>query len=221
MMDDLELLKKDWQKKEMNHPKLSYNDIHKMLWKKSSSIVKWIFIISIMEILLPQVVYLFPSFWSSDGMLFYNNLGLTSPLLFLSVIYYGVVLYFILQFYKRYKEISVLDNAKNLMGKIIKTRKTVKNYVFFSLSMILLFFMTVVFYIYIDDDFIKTIELSAKDISEISKEKLENIKLLSMVIFTAVGVLFTLLVGFIYFLLYGLLLKKLNRNYKELKRLEV
>jgi hypothetical protein len=81
--------------------------------------------------------------------------------------------------------------------------------------------MTVVFYIYIDDDFIKTIELSAKDISEISKEKLENIKLLSMVIFTTVGVLFTLLVGFIYFLLYGLLLKKLNRNYKELKRLEV
>lgn len=220
-MDDLELLKKDWQKKEMNHPKLSYNDIHRMLWKKSSSIVKWILIISIMEILLPQVVYLFPSFWSSDGMLFYNNLGLTSPLLFLSVIYYGVVLYFILQFYKRYKEISVLDNAKNLMSKIIKTRKTVKNYVFFSLSMILLFFMTVVFYIYIDDDFIKTIELSAKDISEISKEKLENIKLLSMVIFTTVGVLFTLLVGFIYFLLYGLLLKKLNRNYKELRRLEV
>jgi len=221
MMDDLELLKKDWQKKEINHPKLSYNDIHGMLWKKSSSIVKWILIISIMEILLPQVVYLFPSFWSSDGMLFYNNLGLTSPLLFLSVIYYGVVLYFILQFYKRYKEISVLDNAKNLMSKIIKTRKTVKNYVFFSLSMILLFFMTVVFYIYIDDDFIKTIELSAKDISEISKEKLENIKLLSMVIFTTVGVLFTLLVGFIYFLLYGLLLKKLNRNYKELRRLEV
>jgi hypothetical protein len=221
MMDDLELLKKDWQKKEMNHPKLSYNDIHRMLWRKSSSIVKWIFIISIMEILLPQVVYLFPSFWSSDGMLFYNNLGLTSPLLFLSVIYYGVVLYFILQFYKRYKEISVLDNAKNLMGKIIKTRKTVKNYVFFSLSMILVFFMTVVFYIYMDDDFIKTIELSAKDISEISKEKLENIKLLSMVIFTAVGVFFTLLVGFIYFLLYGLLLKKLNRNYQELKRLEV
>jgi uncharacterized membrane protein len=221
MMDDLELLKKDWQKKEMNHPKLSYNDIHRMLWRKSSSIVKWIFIISIMEILLPQVVYLFPSFWSSDGMLFYNNLGLTSPLLFLSVIYYGVVLYFILQFYKRYKEISVLDNAKNLMGKIIKTRKTVKNYVFFSLSMILVFFMTVVFYIYMDDDFIKTIELSAKDISEISKEKLENIKLLSMVIFTTVGVFFTLLVGFIYFLLYGLLLKKLNRNYQELKRLEV
>jgi hypothetical protein len=221
MMDDLELLKKDWQKKEMNHPKLSYNDIHRMLWKKSSSIVKWIFIISIMEILLPQVVYLFPSFWSSDGMLFYSNLGLTIPLLFLSVIYYGVVLYFILQFYKRYKEISVLDNAKNLMGKIIKTRKTVKNYVFFSLSMILVSFMAVVFYIYINDDFIKTLELSGKDISEISKEKLENIKLLSMVIFTTVGVLFTLLIGFIYFLLYGLLLKKLNRNYKELKRLEV
>ena len=44
-MDELELLKKDWQKENMTFPKLSYNDIYKMIIKKSSSIVKWIFII--------------------------------------------------------------------------------------------------------------------------------------------------------------------------------
>lgn len=220
-MDELELLKKDWQKKEINHPKLSYNDIHGMLWKKSSSIVKWIFIISIIELLLPQVAYLFPSFWSNDGMQLYVNLGIKNPLLILSFFYYAVVLYFIFQFYKRYKEISVLDDAKNLMRKIIKTRKTVKNYIFFSLSMILVMFMTVVFYIYINDDFIHTLELSGQDISEISKEKLENIKFLSMVIMAAAGVILTVVVGFIYFLLYGLLLRKLSRNHQELRKLEV
>lgn len=48
-MDELELLKKDWQKRERMHPKLSYDEIYSMLWKKSSSIVKWIFIISVIE----------------------------------------------------------------------------------------------------------------------------------------------------------------------------
>ncbi|MCB0372669.1 MAG: hypothetical protein KDD31_06665, partial [Muricauda sp.] len=49
MLDELELLKKDWQKREANLPKLSYDEIYKMIWKKSSSIVKWIFYISIIE----------------------------------------------------------------------------------------------------------------------------------------------------------------------------
>ena len=48
-MDELELLKKDWKKEDKNFPKLSYNEIYKMILKKSSSIVKWIFIISILE----------------------------------------------------------------------------------------------------------------------------------------------------------------------------
>jgi len=48
-MDELELLKKDWQKNDKEYPKLSYNDIYKMILKKSSSIVKWIFIISLLE----------------------------------------------------------------------------------------------------------------------------------------------------------------------------
>ena len=44
-MDELELLKKDWQKDDANYPKLTFDEIYKMLLKKSSSIVKWIFII--------------------------------------------------------------------------------------------------------------------------------------------------------------------------------
>ena len=50
-MDELDLLKKDWKKQEANLPKMSYNDIYKMIHKKSSSIVKWILIICIVEFL--------------------------------------------------------------------------------------------------------------------------------------------------------------------------
>ena len=39
-MDELELLKNDWQKDNANYPKLTYDEIYKMLLKKSSSIVK-------------------------------------------------------------------------------------------------------------------------------------------------------------------------------------
>ena len=55
-MDELELLKKDWEKDNKDYPKLSYNDIYKMILKKSSSIVKWIFIISILEFVLWSVI---------------------------------------------------------------------------------------------------------------------------------------------------------------------
>ncbi|MGK0251535.1 MAG: hypothetical protein ACI81G_000973, partial [Gammaproteobacteria bacterium] len=52
MVDELELLKKDWQKQEAHLPKLTKKDLYPMLLKKSSSIVKWILIISILEVLL-------------------------------------------------------------------------------------------------------------------------------------------------------------------------
>lgn len=220
MMDELELLKKDWQKKDVEHPKLSYNDIHGMLWKKSSSIVKWIFIISIIEFVLPHLVYLFPSTWS-DGMSLYNNLGLKTPMIVISIIQYLVIFYFIFQFYKRYKEISVLDDAKKLMSKIIKTRRTVKHYIIFSLSMILIIFTTVVMGIYLSPDFVHTLELSGKNINNLSPEKLHDIKFISMVMVAGAGVVLTAAIGCIYFLLYGILLKRLNRNYRELRKLEI
>jgi len=47
MQDELELLKKDWQKQSEALPKLTAEEIYPMLHKKSSSIVKWIFIISL------------------------------------------------------------------------------------------------------------------------------------------------------------------------------
>lgn len=216
MMDELELLKKDWQKKEEHLPKLSYDEIHTMIWKKSSSIVKWIFYISIIEFIIPHLLYLVPSM-RNNSLDIYTDLKLTNAILVVSILQYLVIFYFIYQFYKRYKEISVLDSAKKLTSKILRTRKTVKHYVFFSLSMVLLSFMILVIGIYFSDNVIEILGL--EDNFEGMSE--ERIKVIIMAVFAIFGVVVTAIFGGIYFLLYGLLTRKLRRNYQELQKLEV
>jgi len=217
MMDELEMLKKDWQMKEAHLPKLSYDELYAMIWKKSSSIVKWIFFISVIEFVLPHLLYLIPS--AREGMAFYEGLGLKNLIIGLSIVQYLVVFYFIYQFYRRYKEISALDNAKELMRKIIRTRKTVKNYIIFALSMFLLTFLLIALGIYLSDtdSFITVLDLEDKKM----EMSVSNLKSVVVVVLIALGIVCTAVLGLIYFLIYGLLLRKLGKNYTELKRLEV
>lgn len=216
MTDELELLKKDWQKKEFDVPKLSYDEIHKMIWKKSSSIVRWILIISILEFTVPHLLYLLPSM--REGMEIYDNIGVSKYLVVLSGFTYLIAFYFIFQFYKRFKEISVLDNSKNLMKKIIKTRKTVKYYVIFSLSMIMVTIIIMVIGVYLNDNIVNAFPELKDSLANISPEKLKITIMMSIGIF---GVILTLIMGGIYFLLYGLLLRKLKQNYSELRNLTI
>ena len=142
-MDELDLLKKDWKRQEGSLPKLSYEEIYKMILKKSSSIVKWIFIISIIEFVL----------WTSIDVTFrlmgnYDPIEGTSFEKFSYISYvfsYGILIYFMVKFYLNYKRIQVTDSAKELMHNIIKTRKTVKHYVYINLSFIAVFSMISVF----------------------------------------------------------------------------
>ncbi|WP_431124520.1 hypothetical protein [Flagellimonas flava] len=216
MMDELELLKKDWQKKDEHLPKLSYDEIHTMIWKKSSSIVKWIFYISIIEFIIPHLLYLAPSMRNSS-LDMYSNLGLSKVVLVVSIVQYLVVFYFIYQFYKRYREISVLDSAKKLTSKILRTRKTVKHYVIFSLSMVLLTFAIMVVGIYFSDNVVEALNLDGN----IEDMSMERMKFMIMAVFAVVGIVVTALFGGIYFLLYGLLTRKLRKNFRELQKLEV
>ena len=215
MTDELELLKKDWQKKEIAIPKLSYADIHKMIWKKSSSIVKWILIISILEFTLPQLLYLAPPM--GEAMQIYENIGVSNYLFALSILSYAIAIYFIFQFYRRFKEISVLDNSKNLMKKIIKTRKTVKHYVIFSLTMIMVTVIIMIIGVYLSENIAEAFPELREGLEKISPDKLRITLMITIGIF---GTLLTLFMGGVYFLLYGLLLRKLNKNYKELKQLD-
>lgn len=215
MMDELELLKKDWQKKDEQLPKLSYTEIYNMIWKKSSSIVKWIMIISVLEFLLPHLLYLLPNMPESIEV--YEKLGIKDIATSLWVLSYLVIFYFIYQFYKRYKEISLLDNAKDLMHKIIKTRKTVKHYVIFSLSMLFLTCLLIIIGVYLSDNLMEIFPSEGPE-RKMSPEKFKGVIIGGMAIMSVV--IIAVMAG-IYFLLYGLLLRKLNRNYKELQKLEI
>lgn len=215
MTDELELLKKDWQKKTADLPRLSYEEIHKMIWKKSSSIVKWILIISILEFTLPQLLIFAPPM--EEAMQIYDHIGVSNYLFALSLLIYAVALYFIFQFYQRFKEISVLDNSKNLMRKILKTRKTVKHYVLFSLSMVLVTVIIMLIGIYLNEDITQAFPELKEGLEKLSPDKLRITLMLTIGIF---GIILTLFMGGVYFLLYGLLLRKLNKNYAELRQLE-
>lgn len=200
-MDQLELLKKDWKKQESSLPKLSRDDLSKLMHKKSSSIVKWIFIISVLEFMLPHIVYLFIDY--DKVIQQYKELDLYNFSLISNIIFYAVVLVFIYLFYKNYRSISANSRPKVLMQNIIKTRKTVKYYIWFNLSMIPVIAGITLFKIF--------------NSSEFTDKVPENISmvlvwLISIILILALVVIFWLF----YRLIYGILLNKLEKNYDEL-----
>ncbi|MBJ7881241.1 hypothetical protein [Gelidibacter salicanalis] len=213
-MDELELLKKHWKKEEAQYPHVSANAIYKMILKRSSSIVKWVFIISLMEFGLWTALTLF--FKGSKNTAHFDKLDSDYLLIPLSVIGYVILAYFFYLFYRNYRRISVTDNAKVLMENILKTRKTVKNYVLFNLLFMVVSF-AVVLYIEFDQDqaLINRVQAASAN-GEVFMFYAKIILMVAGVIAVFAGVLL-----FFYWLIYGLLLRKLNRNYKELKKLEM
>jgi membrane protease YdiL (CAAX protease family) len=212
-MDGLDLLKKDWNKEE-KYPKLTSDDIYRMILKKSSSIVKWIFIISLLEFV----------FWFGIAFLLKNtsfsgkieNLDLDRVLIPISVISYGVIFYFFYLFYKNYKSISATDNSKVLMENILKTRRTVKYYVIFNLFSIVVGAIVGIYYA-LNHDPETIIKLQQATVNG------NEFKIyLMFIVITVLALIVTIgLLIIFYWLIYGLLLKRLNRNYKELKKLEL
>ncbi|TKD57510.1 hypothetical protein [Flavobacterium sp. ASW18X] len=212
-MDELELLKKDWQKKSDQLPKLSYDEIYRMILKKSSSIVKWIFYISIAEFLFWILIGQLPLEESKTD----KNFLYTETLAWvLEGITYAVMLFFMVKFYLNYKQINNTDSAKALMQKILKTRKTVVNYVWASMSIAILSGIIISLEMFFYEPEFKSIQenIAARD----------NPILIYVLMAVLIVVCLILLGGALwlfYRLIYGILLKRLLINYKELKKLEV
>ncbi|MGB1042564.1 MAG: hypothetical protein ACPGU6_04155 [Tenacibaculum sp.] len=198
---DLDKYKKAWDNQPEETNTVSKVDIYKMAHSKSSSIVKWIFIIGILEFIVLNSLYLFVDMDKATKE--YEKLGLAEFVIYSQVIAYPILFYFLIKFYLNYRNISVVDSTKTLMSKILKTRKTVKYYVLFNIAYVVIVILSVS---------IATInthpEFKTKDIT---------IFIITTIIITTIFLL--ILWGF-YQLLYGILLRKLNKNYKELAKLE-
>ncbi len=204
-MDELDLLKKDWKEKEKDLPKLSYEEIYQMIWKKSSSYVKWIFIISILELSLGIIGNLIvsPSAFSDIKLPFIIEI--------FSWISIPVIFYFSYCFFRNYRNLSTTSSIKGLMHDIIKARRSVKHYIIFNL--VLGGIMSIITIIY------TSVEFSggwSKFTSE-AHFKEYAILIISAILLTAL--ILSIVFG-IYYLLYGILMKRLKGNYNELKKIE-
>ena len=214
-MDELELLKKQWQSREQELPNLSFNDIYKMLLKKSSSIVKWIFYISIAEIIFWTILaFLVPE----SSTKFSEDIGLENALGIGSVINYIVFGVFIILFYRNYRKISTTDSIKDLMESILLTRKTVKYFVIYNVGASILIIISVNIYYYLNQDIVFQYMSENFGIATITQKKFMNMFFLLQIIF-GIGLIAVILL--FYRLVYGILMRRLHKNYKELEKIEI
>lgn len=202
-MKELDLLKKDWQKNDA-FKQVSETEIYKMLHRKSSSVVKWILIVSILEfIILNGIGYLI-------GDRGYAKFLAMHPFInFLEKFNYIVVIVFIYLFYCNYRNISVLNSSKKLIEYILKTRKIVTYYIYWNI-------------------FIGGLSGALSGIEGFnegySSGNPKNAKELIEVNYITLFIVALLIMGGIwlfYKLLYGGFLKKLKENYEELKKIDL
>lgn len=215
MADELEILKSDWKKRQQNLPKLSYNEIYKMLYKKSTTIVKWIFIISIAELI----------FWTSLSLITPQSthevldlLGLTKYLLIFNIIHYIIFIGFIVVFFKNYASIKVTDNTKQLMASILKTRKTVRFFVIYNVTGFALLLILLNLLYYFQGDLLFEYFSQENGVAYQDKETLMLSFYIVNIIF---GIVMLGLVLLFYRIVYGIFLKRLKKNYNELAKIEI
>ena len=122
----------------------------------------------------------------------------------IQIVNYSVIFAFIALFFNNYRKISTEDNVKKLMRNIIKTRNTVKAYIWFNLLLFGLCFIVITYY----------------SLISIASEEPTNVLLfivgISILMF---GVILLLIIGF-YRLLYGFLTRRLYKNYEILKKID-
>jgi hypothetical protein len=198
-------LKDLWQSQAQVGLSYTKEDIHNMVRKKSSSIVKWILIISILEFLLPYVLILFTDLETPSRI--YAEYGLSDLTNYYTAIHFVIILGFFYVFYKNYRNISAVSSVKNLLADILKTRRTVKYYIYYNLLMMGILGLHSFYIIMNSESFISKLP----DNADITIVWLTAIFLYALVLF---------LFWCFYRLIYGFFLRKLKRNYAELRKRE-
>ena len=114
-MKELDLLKKDWKKNANSFEQVTESDIYKMLHQKSSSIVKWLFIISIIEFVFWTVIYVYQN--DANYHVKLRKYGVEELMFWINAFNYVVLIVFIYLFYKNHKTISTTDTDSSIDGK--------------------------------------------------------------------------------------------------------
>lgn len=210
-MDELDLLKNSWKNSQHNYPKYNDEDLYKMLHKKSTSIVKWILIISIIELILISALDIFIGN-NPENDIILTKYHVYNVIKFLTYIHYVIIIGFVFTFYINFKKINVVDNLKNLMSNILFVKKITNYYIMYNLVVMAITSIIYSIAAMIYDPVIQQMA-AVKD---------------KMILYIGFGAGLTLSFSalivvfyFIYKLVYGRLIKKLAENYKELQKLDL
>ena len=201
-MDRLENLKDLWQNQPEARQSYTKEDIYNMVRKRSSSIVKWILIISIAEFLLPYALILLTDLETPSRI--YAEYGLSNLTNYYTIFHFIVILGFFYVFYKNYRNISAVSSVKKLLEDILRTRRTVKYYIYFNLIIIGVLGLHSFYIILNSEAFLSKLPENAN---------ITMIWVTAIVLYTMVLLLFWVF----YRLIYGFFLRKLQTNYAELR----
>lgn len=203
---DIENLKKVW--KEQQTASFNKEQILGMLKRKSSSVAKWIFYISVTELLLGIFLnFILPS-------PNYNKRLPSIVIDYLDVflyVNYFFILVFIFWFFRNYKRIKAKSTISDLLQNILKTRKTVNYYILYNI-IVFGFSLILTSYWVISENLPMLGDNAPEDKTVYVAAIIIG---MFLIVSIALGVMYLF-----YRLLYGFLLRRLKNNYKEIQQLQ-
>jgi hypothetical protein len=216
---DLDSFKKTWQEQPVQ-PKYDYSEILQMLNRKSRNYVKYIFWISVAEFVFFSVLGLFYFFQGEESNSFLKVLerlgaqktpevenNFENTYFAIKVLSLLVTAYFVYKFYQNYRKIRIEENLKGLITRIIKFKKTVNAFILISIVLLVAFtsvFTAFIFY-----------ALNTQNVEPTNSDL--TIVIVGIIVSTILSIL---LIWLYYRLVYGIIIKKLDRNLKQLKEID-
>lgn len=216
---DIDLLKKTWQEQNIR-PKYAGSEILEMLNKKSRHIVKYIFWISAAEFLVflaLTILYIFQTDDNDSVINIIERLGakktfeteknLAHLYFLMKIVCLLVTGIFAVKFYSNYRKIRVEENLKKFILRIVNFRQTVNRFIMANFGLVILFAVVICWFIY----------------NEISMQQVQlNPEIIIGFVITAIIMtgIYIGLVWFYYRVVYGIMMKKLDKNLEQLKEIE-
>ncbi len=202
-------LKDIWKQQDLSDQNIRREDLKKLLNKKSKSIAKWILIISLIEFVIPHFLYLFTDQTKINEQ--YDLIGIQNFMYFTNLTTYIVGGVFVYYFYRNYKKIKIEQSVAQLIDRIVKTRKVVKNYIYYNLIALSFIYLIYIIKIFSNYDIMR---------SYFNLDPSVNIQeiWLPYLVSSILGIAFVVfLLWLFYRVTYGYLLRRLLENYKDIK----
>lgn len=196
----LEILKKKWKKEDSISIKFSSTQIREFIRNDSKSLVKKIYITSIIEFCFWFLANMYISYTSID-LMSQTLIGKTAE--WLNLINYFVLIYFIFQFYDTKTKLSYGDNTKSFLFKILRLIRIGNNYIIYNMIIAVV-----------------SVLLAGLNLLVSNPNYFHSVKATIVLVISLIlsGGFILIIMYLLYKFLYGRFLKKLQVNYDELNK---